>query len=54
MSFDFFHLSYHTEAKSFFRVAVLEANYFVAQIVTSYGFDVLDMHYYFRALLEHR
>jgi len=36
------------------RVAVLEANYYVTQVVTAYGFDVLDLHYYLRALINHR
>lgn len=37
-----------------FRVAVLEANYHVAQIIIAHGYDVLDMHYYLRAMMEHR
>jgi len=36
------------------RVAVLEANYYVAQIITAYGFDILDLHFYMRTLINHR
>uniref|UniRef100_A0A914V2K4 Transmembrane protein 127 transmembrane region domain-containing protein n=1 Tax=Plectus sambesii TaxID=2011161 RepID=A0A914V2K4_9BILA len=36
------------------RVAILEANYYCAQIVASYGFDVLDLHYYLRAVVKYR
>jgi hypothetical protein len=37
-----------------YRVAILEANYHVTQIVSGYGFDVLDLNFYLRALLDHR
>lgn len=43
------------EYKSYMlRMDVLEANYFARQIVVSHGFDVLDLHFWFRGRLDWR
>lgn len=40
--------------KNIFRLDILEANFFVKQIVVVYGFDILDFYYYFRNRLDIR
>ncbi|KAK7458952.1 hypothetical protein BaRGS_00039036 [Batillaria attramentaria] len=36
------------------RLDVLEANLYAARLVRDHGYDVLDLHFYFRGLLELR
>ena len=36
------------------RMDVLEANYYARQVVVSHGFDVLDLHFWFRQRLDWR
>ncbi|VDO97633.1 unnamed protein product [Soboliphyme baturini] len=36
-----------------FRISILEANYYSAQIISGFGFDVLDLNYYFRIFIDH-
>jgi hypothetical protein len=36
------------------RLDILEANFYAQQVVVSHGFDLLDLHYYFRNQLHRR
>lgn len=36
------------------RLDILEANYFARNVVVNHGYDVLDLHFFFRNLLEWR
>lgn len=36
------------------RLDVMEANFFARQVVETYGYDVLDMHYFFRRQIHRR